>query len=62
KELHKVDFPNKTGLVLGSEHTGLRRLTKESCDEIVQINLSNGVESLNASVAAGIFIYMAQRR
>jgi 23S rRNA (guanosine2251-2'-O)-methyltransferase len=44
-------------LVIGSEGSGLRRLTGEKCDLLVRIPLRGKVESLNASVAAGILIY-----
>ncbi len=44
-------------LVIGSEGSGLRRLTREKCDLLVRISLKGRVESLNASVAAGILIH-----
>lgn len=44
-------------LVLGSEGKGLSRLVRESCDAIAGIPISSSVESLNASVAAGISLY-----
>lgn len=44
-------------VVLGSEGKGLSRLVRESCDAIAGIPISNSVESLNASVAAGISLY-----
>ena len=44
-------------LVLGNEETGLRRLTRETCDEVCRITpRAEGVTSLNVSVAAGILI------
>lgn len=46
-----------TVLVLGSEHEGLRRLVRESCDALVSLRSPKGVESLNVGVAAGILIY-----
>ncbi len=61
-ELNSVVFPKKIGLVFGGEHAGLKRLTQENCDEVVKINLANNMDSLNVSVAAGIFIYAAQQR
>ena len=48
-------------IVLGSEGKGLSRLTREACDCIAGIPMSNAVESLNASVAAGIAMYAADR-
>ncbi len=46
--------------VLGAEGSGLRRLTRESCDRIVGIPLSGSVESLNVSVATGICLYVTR--
>ena len=47
--------------VLGSEGNGLSRLVREACDSIAGIPMSNMVESLNASVAAGITLYAVAR-
>ena len=44
-------------MVLGSEGKGLSRLVREACDAIAGIPISSQVESLNASVAAGISLY-----
>ena len=48
-------------VVLGSEGSGLSRLVRESCDAIAGIPISSSVESLNASVAAGISLYAVSR-
>lgn len=48
-------------VVLGSEGKGISRLTREACDAIAGIPMSNMVESLNASVAAGITLYAVAR-
>ena len=48
-------------VVLGSEGNGLSRLVREACDSIAGIPMSNMVESLNASVAAGITLYAVAR-
>ena len=50
-------------LVVGSEGKGLSRLVAETCDQLVSIPMSGGLESLNAGVAAGIVLYaVAQAR
>jgi 23S rRNA (guanosine2251-2'-O)-methyltransferase len=49
------DFP--VCLIIGSEGFGMSRIIKESCDYIVKIPMKGKVNSLNASVAAGILIY-----
>ncbi|TWP51150.1 23S rRNA (guanosine(2251)-2'-O)-methyltransferase RlmB [Lentzea tibetensis] len=49
-------------VVVGSEGRGLSRLVKESCDQTVSIPMAPGVESLNASVAAGVVLAEVARR
>ena len=45
------------GIILGSEGSGMRRLTREACDHITAINMNASSESLNVSVAAAIALY-----
>lgn len=52
-----VSFADKVLLVIGSEGNGVGRLVKKSCDQILAIPQYGSVNSLNASVAAGILIY-----
>jgi 23S rRNA (guanosine2251-2'-O)-methyltransferase len=52
-----IDWDRDTALVIGAEGTGLRRLVRERCDDLLAIPMRGRVDSLNASVAAGILIY-----
>jgi 23S rRNA (guanosine2251-2'-O)-methyltransferase len=47
----------RSGMVLGAEAKGLRRLTKDSCDLLVSIPMLGSVSSLNVSVASGVCLY-----
>ena len=61
--LYEVDFTSSMAIVLGAEEKGLRRLTREVCDQLARIPMvEGGVESLNVSVATGIFLFEARRQ
>ncbi len=62
KNLAQVDLKRPVALVMGSEGTGLKHLTIESCDEIACIPLLGVTASLNVSVATGICLYECQRQ
>jgi len=62
RDLYAVDQKVSTAWVLGAEGDGLRRLTRETCDELVRIPMYGTVESLNVSVAAGICLFEARRQ
>ena len=49
-------------MIIGSEEKGLREIVKRSCDLIVSIPLSSKLESLNASVAAGVLMFEIRRK
>lgn len=57
-----ADFKDNTAIVVGSEGDGIKRLTKELCDDTVTIPEFGKINSLNASVAAGVVLYEAARQ
>lgn len=54
-----LDYKGKTCLIIGNEGDGMSKLVKENCDFISSIPMNGKINSLNASVAAGIIIYEA---
>jgi len=59
---YRADLTGPLALVIGSEGEGMSRLVREKCDFLVSIPLLGNVESLNASVAAGIIMYEITKR
>ena len=59
---YQADLKGSLGLVIGSEGSGMRRLVKDKCDFLVKMPMKGQIESLNASVAAGILIYESLRQ
>ncbi len=57
KPVWETNLLGSIAVVVGNEGTGMRRLIRENCDELVQIPLQGETPSLNASVAAGILCY-----
>ena len=58
---YEQDYTMPIAIVIGSEGSGMSRLTRENCDFIVKIPMQGKINSLNASVSAGIVIYEAVR-
>lgn len=62
RRAHEVDLKGAVVLVLGAEGSGLRHLTRQTCDWMVRLPQLGAVESLNVSVAAGMLLYEALRQ
>lgn len=62
KSIYETEISGKIALVIGGEDSGVRRLTREKCDECVSLPLYGKVNSLNASVALGVAVYEVIRR
>jgi 23S rRNA (guanosine2251-2'-O)-methyltransferase len=60
--LYALDLTGNVAIVLGGEADGLRRLTRESCDNLVKIPMPGDTESLNVSVATGVALFEAVRQ
>lgn len=62
QSVYAVDLKGPTALVMGAEGDGMRRLTRETCDELIKIPLLGTVSSLNVSVATGVCLFEAVRQ
>ena len=60
--MYNVDMTGPIGLVIGNEGSGVSRLVKEACDYTAQVPMKGDVDSLNASVAAGVLAYEIVRQ
>lgn len=60
--MYKIDLKGPIGLVIGSEGEGVGRLVKETCDFTAAIPMKGEIDSLNASVAAGVLAYEVVRQ
>ena len=61
-EMYKLDLKGPIGLVIGNEGEGVSKLVKENCDFVASIPMKGDIDSLNASVAAGVLAYEIVRQ
>jgi len=64
EEMYRVNMKGPIGLVIGNEGSGVSRLVREECDMVASIPMKGDIDSLNASVAAGVMAFeiVRQRR
>lgn len=60
--MYELDLKGPIGLVIGNEGEGVSRLVKEKCDFVASIPMKGNIDSLNASVAAGVLAYEIVRQ
>ena len=60
--MYRLDLKGPIGLVIGNEGDGVSRLVKEKCDFVASIPMKGNIDSLNASVAAGVLAYEIVRQ
>ena len=62
ESMYRLNLKGPIGLVIGNEGEGVSRLVKEKCDYIASIPMKGDIDSLNASVAAGVLAYEIVRQ
>ncbi len=62
QSLYETDLKGPVAIVMGREGEGMRRLTEEECDFLIQFPMKGKVECLNVSVSAGVCLYEAVRQ
>ncbi|WP_419205021.1 23S rRNA (guanosine(2251)-2'-O)-methyltransferase RlmB [Photobacterium leiognathi] len=61
-DIYHSKLTGPLGIVMGAEGEGMRRLTRETCDDLIKIPMAGSVSSLNVSVASGICLFEAVRQ
>ncbi|MDF2177768.1 23S rRNA (guanosine(2251)-2'-O)-methyltransferase RlmB [Aliiglaciecola sp. CAU 1673] len=62
QDIYQSKLTGPIALVMGAEGKGMRRLTREHCDELIKLPMAGSVSSLNVSVATGICLYEVVRQ
>jgi 23S rRNA (guanosine2251-2'-O)-methyltransferase len=62
KNIYECKLSGPMALVMGAEDKGMRRLTREHCDELIKLPMAGSVSSLNVSVATGVCLYEIVRQ
>lgn len=62
QSIYQADLKGPLGIVMGAEGTGMRRLTEENCDILINLPMAGKVDCLNVSVATGVCLYEAVRQ
>lgn len=61
-DIYQTKLTGPLAIVMGAEGEGMRRLTRETCDDLIKIPMAGSVSSLNVSVASGICLFEAVRQ
>ena len=62
EDYSRIDFDTPCALVIGNEGKGIGTLTAKKCDQIIALPMHGKINSLNASVAAGVLMYEVVRK
>ncbi len=62
QNIYDTDLTGKTAIVMGAEESGMRRLTRENCNELVVIPMAGKVDCLNVSNASAVCLFEAVRQ
>ena len=61
-DVYQAKLTGPLAIVMGAEGDGMRRLTRETCDDLIKIPMAGSVSSLNVSVASGVCLFEAVRQ